>query len=108
MMEQDIKLHDITMIELMSSTITRKERISIMVILKNIIKTKNSVSANYYPEGNMNEDGFMEMSIPDKKIIAHKKAVEYSTAPAHVMYALRDIVDVDKDDFPEEIAVLWY
>ena len=58
-MEQDIKLHDITMIELMSSTITRKERISIMVILKNIIKTKNSVSANYYPEGNMNEEGFM-------------------------------------------------
>ena len=56
----------------------------------------------------MNEEGFMEMSIPDKKIIAHKKAVEYSTAPAHVMYALRDIVDVDKDDFPEEIAVLWY
>ena len=35
-MEQDIKLHDITMIELMSSTITRKERISIMVILKNM------------------------------------------------------------------------
>ena len=58
-MEQDIKLHDITMIELMSSTITRKERISIMVILKNIIKTKNSVSANYYPEGNMNEEGFI-------------------------------------------------
>ena len=81
MMEQDIKLHDITMIELMSSTITRKERISIMVILKNIIKTKNSVSANYYPEGNMNEEGFMKMSIPDKKIIAHKKAVECSTAP---------------------------
>ena len=79
-----------------------------MVILKNMTKTKDNISANYYPEGNMNEEGFMKMSILDKKIIAHKKAVEYSTAPAHVMYALRDIVDVDKDDFPEEIAVLWY
>ena len=48
------------------------------------------------------------MSIPDKKIIAHKKPDKCATAPAHVMYALRDIVDVDKDDFPEEIAVLWY
>ena len=107
-MEQDIKLHDITMIELMSSTITRKERISIMVILKNIIKTKNTVSANNYHEGNINQQRFIEMNLPYTKIIAHKKAVEYSTAPAHVMYALRDIVDVDKDDFPEEIAVLWY
>ena len=101
-MEQDIKLHDITMIELMSSTITRKERISIMVILK------NSISANYYPEGNMNEEGFMKMSIPDKKIIAHKKAVECSTAPVHVMYELRDIIDLGRDDFPKEITVLWY
>ena len=108
MMEQDIKLHDITMIELMSSTITRKERISIMVILKNITKTKDSISANYYPEGNMNEEGFMKMGIPDKKIIAHKKAVECSTAPVHVMYELRDIIDLGRDDFPKEITVLWY
>lgn len=107
-MEQDIKLHDITMIELMSSTITRKERISIMVILKNITKTKDSISANYYPEGNMNEEGFMEMSIPDKKIIAHKKPDKCATAPTHVMYELRDIIDLGRDDFPKEITVFWY
>ena len=56
----------------------------------------------------MNEEGFMEMSIPDKKIIAHKKAVECSTAPVHVMYELRDIIDLGRDDFPKEITVLWY
>ena len=60
MMEQDIKLHDITMIELMSSTITRKERISIMVILKNIKKTNNMISADYYPEGK-EPKGFMRI-----------------------------------------------
>ena len=46
-----------------------------------------------------------KMSIADKRSTAHKKAVEYWTAPAHVMYALsNNIVDVDKDDFPEEIS----
>ena len=60
-----------------------------MVVLKNITKTKDSISANYYPEGDMNKEGFMKMSIPNKKIIEHKKAVECSTAPVHAMYELR-------------------
>lgn len=77
-----------------------------MVILKNITKTKDSISANYYPEGNMNEEGFMKMSIPDKKIIAHKKAVEHSTAPVHTMYELRRMAD--RENPPKEKTVLWY
>lgn len=77
-----------------------------MVVLKNITKTKDSISANYYPEGDMNKEGFMKMSIPDKKIIEHKKAVECSTAPVHAMYELRRMAD--RENPPKEITVLWY
>ena len=54
----------------------------------------------------MDEEGFMKMSIPDKKIIEHKKAVEHSTAPVHTMYELRRMAD--RENLPKEKTVLWY
>ena len=100
-MEQDIKLHDITMIELMSSTITRKERISIMVILKNIKKTNNMISADYYPEGK-EPKGFMR--IEDGKVIEHENASSF--AAPHVRNELKRLARMDNP--PVEKTVLWY
>ena len=54
----------------------------------------------------MNKEGFMKMSIPNKKIIEHKKAVDCSTAPVHAMYELRRMAD--RENPPKEKTVLWY
>ena len=42
-----------------------------MVILKNIKKTENSISADYYPEGK-EPKGFMKMRILDEEVVEHE------------------------------------
>ena len=41
-----------------------------MVILKNIKKVGDSISANYYPEGK-EPAGFKKIQIPDGEIVEH-------------------------------------
>ena len=43
-----------------------------MVILKNIKKTNDTISADYYPEGK-EPKGFMKMKLKDEEIIEHDK-----------------------------------
>lgn len=52
-----------------------------MVILKNITKTKNNISADYYPEGR-SEKGFMSMNLKSEEIVEHHNVSSF--AAAHV------------------------
>jgi len=75
-----------------------------MVILKNIVKTVSSISADYYPEGKTPK-GFMKLSLPDNEIIEHV-GNECSMAPAHVRLELLRLAKLDNP--PIEKTVLWY
>lgn len=74
-----------------------------MVILKNIMKTRDSISADYYPEGK-NKGGYMKLSLTDGEIINHENADEFSAA--HVLYELRRLAKMENP--PAEKTVLWY
>ena len=74
-----------------------------MVILKNIKKTENDISANYYPEGRA-EEGFMSMDLKSGKIVAHHNVSSY--AAAHVRLELRRLAKMEEP--PKEKTLLWY
>ena len=52
---------------------------NIMVILRNIKKTDNSISTDYYPEGEKLK-GFMKIRIKDGEILEHDNASSFSAA----------------------------
>ncbi len=74
-----------------------------MVILKNIKKTKNDISADYYPEGQAPK-GFMKISVENGNVIEHEM-VSMFAAP-HVRSELRYLAKIDNP--PEERTVMWY
>lgn len=74
-----------------------------MVLLKNITKTQNSISADYYPEGR-SVKGFMKLRLADEEVIEHQNA-SYFAAP-HVRYELRRLAK--EENPPKEKIVLWY
>ena len=73
-----------------------------MVRLKNIIKTKTDISADYYIEGR-EPKGFMKISIAGGEVLEHENAGYGST---HVRYELRRLAQMDNP--PKEKTVLWY
>jgi hypothetical protein len=75
-----------------------------MVILKNITKTANEISADYFPEGK-EPMGFMKLRLSDNKVIEHI-GNKYSMAPMHVRYELQRLAKVDNP--PTEKNVIWY
>lgn len=74
-----------------------------MVILKNIKKTENSISADYYPEGKKPK-GFMKIQIDGYKVIEHEKASAF--AAAHVRNELKRLAETNNP--PKEKTILWY
>lgn len=72
-----------------------------MVILKNIKKISNTISADYYPEGK-EPKGFMK--IEDGKVTEHENASSF--AAPHVRNELKRLVKMDNP--PVEKTVLWY
>lgn len=74
-----------------------------MVILKNIKKTEDNISADYYPEGK-GPKGFMKVRIVNQEVIEHEKSG--LLAAAHVRQELRRLARMDNP--PEEKTVLWY
>ena len=74
-----------------------------MVILKNITKTLDSISADYYPEG-IGKKGFMKIRLSDKQIIEHENTSSISAL--HVKMKLREFADMD--NLPTEDIVMWY
>ena len=72
-----------------------------MVILKNIKKTNNMISADYYLEGK-EPKGFMR--IEDGKVIEHENASSF--AAPHVRNELKRLARMDNP--PVEKTVLWY
>ena len=72
-----------------------------MVILKNIKKTNNMISADYYPEGK-EPKGFMR--IEDGKVTEHENASSF--AALHVRNELKRLVKMENP--PTEKTVLWY
>lgn len=74
-----------------------------MVILKNIKKMKDSISADYYPEGE-GKKGFMELSIETGEVLQHNSASMF--AAPHVRYELQRLSKLDNP--PKEKTVLWY
>lgn len=74
-----------------------------MVILKKIQKTGNSISADYYPDG---EDvkGFMKISIEDGTILEHHNVSSFSAS--HVLRELKRLAGLEHP--PKERRVLWY
>lgn len=74
-----------------------------MVILKNIKKTNDTISADYYPEGK-EPKGFMKMKLKNEEIIEHDNTSSF--AATHVRYELRRLAKMDNP--PKEKTVLWY
>ena len=72
-----------------------------MVILKNIKKTNNMISADYYPEGK-GPKGFMR--IEDGKVTEHENASSF--AAPHVRNELRRLAKMENP--PTEKTVVWY
>lgn len=72
-----------------------------MVILKNIKKTNNMISADYYPEGK-EPKGFMR--IEDGKVVEHENASSF--AAPHVRNELKRLAK--RENPPTEKTVLWY
>ncbi len=72
-----------------------------MVILKNIKKISNTISADYYPEGK-EPKGFMK--VEDGKVTEHENASSF--AAPHVRNELKRLVKMDNP--PVEKTVLWY
>ena len=74
-----------------------------MVILKNIIKTENNISADYYPEGRT-EKGFMSMDLKNEEIVEHHNVSSF--AAAHVRLELKRLAKMEQ--LPKEKILLWY
>jgi len=74
-----------------------------MVILKNIKKTDNALSAEYYPEGK-EPKGYMQISLEDGSVIKHEAACMF--AAPHVRSELRRLAKTENP--PKEKTVLWY
>lgn len=74
-----------------------------MIVLKNIRKTTDSISADYYPEGK-SPKGFMRVSLADGAVMEHQNACSIS-AP-HVLYELRRLAN--RESLPTEKTILWY
>ena len=72
-----------------------------MVILKNIKKTNNMISADYYPEGK-EPKGFMR--IEDGKVTEHENASSF--AAPHVRNELKRLAKMENPS--TEKTVLWY
>lgn len=72
-----------------------------MVILKNIKKISNTISADYYPEGK-EPKGYMK--VEDGKVTEHENASSF--AAPHVRNELKRLVKMDNP--PVEKTVLWY
>ena len=75
----------------------------IMVVLKNIQKAGNSISADYYPEG-ADLKGFMKVSVEDGMILEHHNVSSFSAS--HVLWELRRLAKLEHP--PKEKIVLWY
>ena len=76
---------------------------NIIVILRNIKKTDNSISADYYPEGEKLK-GFMKIRIKDGEILEHDNASSFSAA--HVLRELKRLAKSENP--PKEKTLLWY
>lgn len=74
-----------------------------MVILKKIQKTGNSISADYYPDGE-DVEGFMKISIEDGTILEHHNVSSFSAS--HVLRELKRLARSEHP--PKERRVLWY
>ena len=74
-----------------------------MVILKNIRKTSNNISAEYYPEGKTPK-GFMKLRLADGEVLEHDMASIF--AAPHVRYEMKRLAKLDNP--PKEKTVLWY
>lgn len=74
-----------------------------MVILKNITKVKDSISADYYPEGK-EPVGFMKIRISTGEIIEHENTSMF--AAPHVKHELKRLAQMG--NLPKEKTVLWY
>lgn len=74
-----------------------------MVILKNITKTNDNISADYYPEGK-EPRGYMRLRIEDEKIVEHENVG--TCAAVHVRYELKRLAKMENP--PKEKTVLWY
>lgn len=82
--------------------IIRKRQGNNMVTLKNIRKTENDISADYYIEGNP-EKGFIKINTLNGEVIEHK-SVGYGYS--HAIYELEQLATLDNP--PTEIIVFWY
>ena len=74
-----------------------------MVILKNIKKTNNDISADYYPEGK-EPKGFMRVRISDNEVLEHKNVSSF--AAVHVKRELSRLSKLENP--PSEKTVIWY
>lgn len=73
-----------------------------MVILKNIKKTQNDISTDYYIEGT-GPKGFMKVRISDGEIVEHENG---GYGSSHVMNELIRLGKMGNP--PTEKTVLWY
>lgn len=78
-----------------------------MLVLRQITKRDNIISANYYPE-NEKVSGRIEVDLTTGKISSLEKAkgYEYSSAPVHAKRALLQMAELET--MPKEETIMWY
>ena len=82
-----------------------------MVTLKNVTKTNNILSVDYFPEGNENDTGHIEFDIKSNKAIKTHYCKEdensfLKTYSHKAVLAIKKLVR--KNEFPETYAFMWY
>ena len=78
-----------------------------MLVLRNIKREGNIISADYYPEGEP-EFGHIEIDSVSGEIVLLRRAkgYEYSTDGTHARKELMRLANLE--ELPEERTVLWY
>lgn len=78
-----------------------------MLVLREITKKDNIISADYYPENSI-EGGHIEVDLSTEDICFLEKAkgYEYSSAPAHALNALLQMKTLET--MPRERKIMWY
>ena len=79
-----------------------------MVVLKQIKRDKNVISAMYYPE-NQEQGGFLSVDIETGDEIESTPAPGYGTCDAARYYGRMKLLNLaKKKDLPKETYQMWY
>lgn len=80
-----------------------------MVKLRNIRKDSEYISADYAPEGEDRELGYVKLRISDREIVEKRVTKEDGRLGFYYKHVVSGLCDIlDEGEVPEERTVMWY